>query len=118
MGFGSVYVSITTHACNQNAALLQLFAQLDDAPATDDEDDGKSLSSEEESVKPELRERQDLLDSDHSDNDSEVGIGDILASTAEVLDEERHERLKEVTLGDRTRYPFLFHPFHARVISY
>ena len=86
--------------------LLQLFAQLDQAPATDDEDDGKSYSSQEESIKPELRERQDLLDSDHSDNDSQVGVGDILASTAQVLDEERHERLKEVTVGNRTRYPF------------
>ncbi|KAI7877411.1 hypothetical protein K492DRAFT_171744 [Lichtheimia hyalospora FSU 10163] len=76
--------------------LQMLFAQLDQAPATDDEDDGKSCSSQEESIKPELRERQDLLDSDHSDNDSQVGVGDILASTAQVLDEERHERLKEV----------------------
>ncbi|KAJ8660272.1 hypothetical protein O0I10_004134 [Lichtheimia ornata] len=84
--------------------LQLLFAQLNDAPATDDEEDGKSLSSEEESIKPELRERQDLLDSDHSDNDSEVGIGDILASTAQVLDEERHERLKEVFTDSPAQY--------------
>lgn len=67
-------------------------------------------------MKPEVRERQDLLHSDQSDDDdSEVGIGDLLASTAQVLDEERHERLKEVTLGI---VPGTLSPYIYACISY